>query len=141
MHTTSSHPPFSFACVVFLRSDRDNIVSASLLLDIISLLRNLPDRYVYYFSLLFSFFYMFQYVKLPYIIIIIKMASGTNNISHFSTIILNKNTHKIIILGIYIFGENSKILLKFQKKPFSLRSVPGTLIKYAKEMKKFDREV
>ena len=27
------------------------------------------------------------------------------------------------------------------KKPFSLRSVPGTHIKYAKKMKKFDREV
>ena len=30
---------------------------------------------------------------------------------------------------------------KMPKKPFSLRSVPGTDIKYAKKMKKFDREV
>ena len=39
-------------------------------------------------------------------------------ISHFSTIILNKNTHKIIILGIYIFGSLSLILLKCQKSRF-----------------------
>ena len=37
----------------------------------------------------------------------------------FSTIILNKNTHKIIILGRYIFGGNSLILLKCQKSRFS----------------------
>ena len=41
-----------------------------------------------------------------------------HKISQFSTIILNKNTHKIIILGIYIFGALSLILLKCQKSRF-----------------------
>ena len=69
-------------------------------------------------SLIFSFFYIFQYVKLPYINYFNKNGFRCNKISHFSTIILNKNTHKIIILGIYIFGANSKILLKCQKSRF-----------------------
>ena len=32
-------------------------------------------------------------------------------------------------------------ITKMLKKPFLLRSLPGTHIKYAKKMKKFDREV
>ena len=75
----------------------------------------MSDINVNSFSLIFLFFYMFQYVKLPCKNYLNKNGFRCNKISHFSTIILNKNTHKIIILGIYIFGANSKILLKCQK--------------------------
>ena len=42
---------------------------------------------------------------------------------------------------VYIFFERFLNIAKMPKKPFSLSSVPGTHIKYAKKMKKFDREV
>ena len=42
-----------------------------------------------------------------------------NKISHFSTIILNKNTHKIIILGIYIFDHFLNIAKMPKKAVFS----------------------
>jgi hypothetical protein len=42
---------------------------------------------------------------------------------------------------VYIFLGDILKFAKIPKKPFSLRSVPGTHIKYAKEIKKFDREV
>jgi hypothetical protein len=43
---------------------------------------------------------------------------------------------------VYIFlDEILKYIAKMPKKPFSLRSVPGTDLKNAKKMKKFDREV
>ena len=41
----------------------------------------------------------------------------------------------------YIFLDHFLYIAKMPKKPFLLRSVPGTHIKYAKKMKKFDREV
>ena len=62
-----------------------------------------------------------------------------NKISHFSTIILNKNTHKIIILGIIYFWVIFFNFTKMPKKPFSLRSVQlvhCTRIKYAKKNEK-----
>ena len=92
--------------------------SNSLQVDIRILLRNIKDWYEILVSFILSTFYIFQYVKLPYINYFNKSGFICNKISQFSTIILNKNTHKIIILGIYIFGANSKILLKCQKSRF-----------------------
>jgi hypothetical protein len=65
------------------------------------LLRILLDIHVYNFSRIFLFFYMFQYVKLPCKNYFNKNGFRCNKISHFSTIILNKNYHTV---GIYIFG-------------------------------------
>ena len=55
----------------------------------------------------------------------------------FSIKIFHKNYHT----GYIYFLERFLNITKMPKKPFSLRSVPGTHIKYAKKMKKFDREV
>ena len=60
----------------------------------------LSDINVNNFSHNLSFFYIFQYVKLPYINYFNQNGFRCNKISHFSTIILNKNTHQIIILWV-----------------------------------------
>ena len=104
----------------------------------------MSDINVNSFSLIYLFFYIFQYVKLPYINYLNKNGFRCNKISQFSTIILNKNTHKIIILGIYIFGALSLILLKFYSNAEkAVFAEVGAVHSYqiCKKMKKFDREL
>ena len=67
------------------------------------------------------------------------MASDATKSHIFQQLFSIKNTHKIIILGIYIIGTNSKILINAKKAVFAEVGA-STHIKYAKKMKKFDRD-
>jgi hypothetical protein len=56
----------------------------------------------------------------------------------FSIKILTKLSYWVYTRYVYFWMKFFNFT-QMPKKPFSLRSVPGTHIKYAKKMKKFDR--
>jgi len=69
------------------------------------------------------------------------MASDATKSHIFQQLFSIKIFHKNYHTGYIYFWMKFFNIAKMPKKPFSLRSVQYTHIKYAKKMKKFDREV